>query len=84
MADAREAPRLLQRGFIYKDVGTMLRSVRRDAAKANRAALKDLDKLQVALTPGSRTRRSSRRTASGSSSDRRRRTSSTQSDSKPS
>src|SRR6185437_8224114 len=55
----------------YKEVTTALRALRRDAAKTNKAALKDFDKLRQALTKasatatGSRSARSSARSTSG-------------------
>src|SRR6185437_5343584 len=55
----------------YKEVTTALRALRRDAAKTNKQALKDFDKLRQALTKasatatGSRSARSSARSTSG-------------------
>jgi hypothetical protein len=36
----------------YKEVTATLRALRRDAAKTNKQALKDFDKLRTAVTPG--------------------------------
>jgi hypothetical protein len=36
----------------YKEVTAALRALRRDAAKTNKQALKDFDKLRAAVTPG--------------------------------
>ncbi|HJS95369.1 MAG TPA: hypothetical protein VJ741_13980, partial [Solirubrobacteraceae bacterium] len=53
----------------YKEVTTALRALRRDAAKTNKAALKDFDKLRDALTQArasaSRSTASKTRSASG-------------------
>jgi hypothetical protein len=50
----------------YKEVTSALRALRRDAAKTNKAALKDFDKLRAALTPSSVSGRSSRTTRAAS------------------
>jgi hypothetical protein len=55
----------------YKEVTAALRALRRDAAKTNKQALKDFDKLRTALTPtrgsasSSRSTRSTSRSTSG-------------------
>ena len=59
----------------YKEVTAAMRALRRDAAKTNKQALKDFDKLRAALTPsnasgGSRTTRSSSRGTARASSGR--------------
>jgi hypothetical protein len=60
----------------YKEVTSTLRTLRRDAAKTNKQALKDFDKVRAALTPSkgssSRSTRSSsaRSTGSGASTAR--------------
>jgi len=51
----------------YKEVTSALRALRRDAAKTNKQALKDFDKLRAAVTPGGSR---STRSASGSTTAR--------------
>jgi phosphoenolpyruvate-protein kinase (PTS system EI component) len=50
----------------YKDVATALRTLRRDAARTNRAVIKDLDKLRSSVTTASKSSgRSTSRASSG-------------------
>jgi len=50
---------------LYRDIETLLKSAKRDAGKANRAALKDLGKLGAAVTPATarRARPTARKTS---------------------
>lgn len=54
----------------YKDVTAALRALRRDAAKTNRQALKDLDKLRAALTQSNASSRTTRTAKKSSTSAR--------------
>lgn len=54
----------------YKEVTAALRALRRDAAKTNRQALKDLDKLRAALTQSNASSRSTRTAKGGSTTTR--------------
>jgi hypothetical protein len=54
----------------YKEVTATLRALRRDAAKTNKAALKDFDKLRSALTPASVAGRATRTAKASSATSR--------------